>query len=77
MEDKCAVCRTPVDCRLYLRCDAEAVHVPVGSQEAHDAPPFDKVGVIDLETFYPAKERFTLAMRLNNLLASPGFAASR
>ncbi|WP_165220552.1 ATP-binding protein [Aquisphaera insulae] len=38
-------------------------------------PPFDKVGVIDLETFYPAKERFGLAMKLNNLLASPGFAA--
>lgn len=38
-------------------------------------PPFDKVGVIGLETFYPAKERFALAMRLNNLMASPGFAA--
>jgi hypothetical protein len=29
----------------------------------------------DLETFFPAKERFALAMALNNLLASPGFAA--
>jgi hypothetical protein len=38
-------------------------------------PPFDKVGVIDLESFFPAKERFELAMRLNNLMASPGFAA--
>jgi hypothetical protein len=38
-------------------------------------PPLEKVGVLDLESFYPAKERFTLAMRLNNLLASPGFAA--
>lgn len=38
-------------------------------------PPFDKVGVIDLETIYPAKERFTLAMSLNNLIASPGFAS--
>jgi hypothetical protein len=38
-------------------------------------PPFQKFGVLDLETFYPAKERFTLAMSLNNLLASPGFAA--
>ena len=38
-------------------------------------PPFDKVGVFDLETFYPAKERLQLAMALNNLLASPGFAA--
>ena len=43
----------------------------------HDVqkPPFDKVGVFDLESFYPAKERFGLAMRLNNVIASPGFAA--
>lgn len=37
-------------------------------------PPFDKVGVFDLETFYPAKDRLGLAMAINNLLASPGFA---
>ncbi len=37
------------------------------------APPFDRIGVMDLESFYPAKERFALAMRMNNLLASPGF----
>ncbi len=36
-------------------------------------PPFEKIGVIDLESFYPAKERFALSLRLNNLLASPGF----
>ncbi len=38
-------------------------------------PPFDKLGVLDLESFFPAKDRFALAMSLNNLLASPGFAA--
>ena len=38
-------------------------------------PPFEKVGVFDLETFYPARERLGLAMALNNLIASPGFAA--
>ncbi|MDB5336058.1 MAG: hypothetical protein JWN70_1677, partial [Planctomycetaceae bacterium] len=38
-------------------------------------PPFDKIGILDLESFYPAKARFGLAMSLNNLLASPGFAA--
>jgi len=37
-------------------------------------PPFDKIGVIDLESFYPAAERYKLAMRINNLLASPSFA---
>ena len=29
--------------------------------------------MLDLESFYPAKERFELAMAMNNLLASPGF----
>jgi hypothetical protein len=38
-------------------------------------PPFDRVGVVDVESFYPAKERAALAMSLNNLLASPGFSA--
>jgi len=38
-------------------------------------PPFQKVGVFDLETFYPARERLELAMAINNLLASPGFEA--
>ncbi len=39
------------------------------------SPPFERVGVLDLESFYPAKDRQALAMTLNNLLASPGFAA--
>jgi hypothetical protein len=37
-------------------------------------PPVTKIGVLDLDSFYPSKERFTLAMQLNNLLASPGFS---
>ncbi len=36
-------------------------------------PPFTQVGAFDLESFYPAKERFELSMMLNNLLAAPGF----
>lgn len=39
------------------------------------APPVQKVGVIDLDAFFPPKDRFELAMRLNTLLASPSFAA--
>ncbi len=39
------------------------------------SPPITKIGVLDLESFYPAKERFVLAMQLNQLLAAPGFAA--
>jgi hypothetical protein len=38
-------------------------------------PPFDKIGVVDLESFYPAKERSQFSMSLNNLLASPSFAS--
>jgi hypothetical protein len=38
-------------------------------------PGISRVGVVDLESFFPAKDRFALAMRLNNLLAAPGFAA--
>jgi hypothetical protein len=46
-----------------------------GLIRAIQAPPFDRIGVMDLDSFYPAKERFKLAMRLNNLLAAPGFEA--
>jgi len=38
-------------------------------------PPFEKVGVFELESFFPSKDRFGLAMRINNLLASPGFSS--
>lgn len=38
-------------------------------------PPVTRVGVLDLESFFPAKDRFELAMALNNLLAAPGFSA--
>jgi hypothetical protein len=41
---------------------------------AVQSPGFQKVGVMDIETFFPAKDRFALAMKLNNMLASPGFA---
>jgi hypothetical protein len=34
-------------------------------------PPVSRVGVFDLEAFFPAKDRHELAMKLNNFLASP------
>jgi hypothetical protein len=37
-------------------------------------PPLTHVGVMDMEAFYPAKDRSALAMSINNLLASPTFA---
>jgi hypothetical protein len=36
-------------------------------------PPFDKLGVLDLDTFIREKDRLALAMRLNNILAAPAF----
>lgn len=36
-------------------------------------PPFKRIGVMDMESFYPKRERSKLAMRINNLLAAPGF----
>ncbi len=37
------------------------------------SPPFNKIGVFELDSFYPEKERFSLAMQLNNILSAPGF----
>jgi hypothetical protein len=38
-------------------------------------PPITKVGVMDMESFFPSRDRFALAMQLNQLLAAPNFAA--
>jgi hypothetical protein len=40
-------------------------------------PPFDKLGALPLESFYPAKERQSLLMALNSLAALPSFEAWR
>lgn len=36
-------------------------------------PPFSTVGVMPLDTVFPPKDRMAFAMKLNNLLAAPGF----
>jgi hypothetical protein len=38
-------------------------------------PPIRKVGVVDIDSFMPEAKRTALAMKLNNLIASPGFAS--
>ena len=43
-------------------------------QQVQD-PPLRKLGVIDLESFFPSADRTKLAMRLNGLMASPSFAS--
>ncbi len=39
------------------------------------SPPLRKLGVFDIDTFFPPEERTALALRLNGLVASPAFAA--
>jgi hypothetical protein len=36
-------------------------------------PPVRKLGIFDVDTFYPEKDRFQLAMAFNSLVASPNF----
>ncbi len=40
---------------------------------AVQSPPIERIGVLDLESFFPQKDRLGFAMQLNNLLAAPGF----
>ncbi|HXK26259.1 MAG TPA: DUF87 domain-containing protein, partial [Myxococcota bacterium] len=42
--------------------------------QAIQKPGLERVGVLDLETFFAARDRAALATSLNNLLAAPGFA---
>ncbi|MBW1872215.1 MAG: hypothetical protein JRJ19_09130, partial [Deltaproteobacteria bacterium] len=37
------------------------------------SPPFEKLGVFDINRFFPEKDRFQLAMNLNSILAAPAF----
>lgn len=41
--------------------------------QAIQNPPLKQIGAFDIETFFPAKERFALAMRLNHIIAAPSF----
>ncbi len=38
-------------------------------------PPMRKLGVLELDAFFPPNDRMAFAMKLNGLLASPSFAA--
>jgi hypothetical protein len=43
--------------------------------QAIQQPPIRKIGVVDVNSFFPEAKRTALAMKLNNLIASPGFAS--
>ena len=52
------------------------VDLDLGSLIAQvQAPPLRKLGVFELDVFFPPKERTELAFKLNALVASPAFAA--
>jgi uncharacterized protein YlxW (UPF0749 family) len=36
-------------------------------------PPMRQLGVFNVDTFFPENDRFKLAMKMNNIIASPGF----
>lgn len=40
---------------------------------AVQSPPFERIGMMGVETFFPEKDRFDFTLRLNHLLANPGF----
>ena len=72
----------PIESREHILLSQILDHAWRGGQDLDIAglisqiqnPPISRIGVMDLDSFYPAKDRFSLAMRLNNLLAAPGFA---
>ncbi len=41
--------------------------------QAVQQPPMSRIGVMEVDSFYPAEERYELALKLNNVIASPGF----
>lgn len=61
---------------LIIRCwdNGNDMDLPTLIGQLMD-PPIRKLGILDLDTFFPPKDRRALAMKLNGLLASPSFAA--
>jgi hypothetical protein len=41
------------------------------------SPPFEKLGALSVDAFFPAKDRMGLSMQLNNILAAPAFESWR
>lgn len=61
---------------LFNHCWQQQIDLSLESIIRHlQKPPFDTVGVIDVESFMPAKQRQKLALKFNALLASPSFSS--
>jgi hypothetical protein len=54
--------------------EGRSLDVPALINEIQN-PPITQIGVMNVDSFFPANERFKLAMALNSLLAAPGFEA--
>jgi len=50
--------------------DLDLAKIIMGIQK----PPVEKLGVFDVDTFFPEKDRFDLSMEFNTLVASPQFS---
>ena len=76
---------TPTRCRAASTSCSRTSSPPRGPRAATSTsprssgrcsdPPVRKLGVFEVDTFFPPKDRTALALRLNGLLASPSFAA--
>ncbi len=72
----------PLQSREHILVSAVLSHYWTNGQDldlplfiqAIQNPPFDKVGVLSLDQFFSEDKRFELTMKVNNLLAAPGFA---
>lgn len=59
---------------ILNHCWQKSMKVDLGALiQMVQSPPVTKVGVMDIDSFFPAKDRFSMAMAMNNLLAAPGF----
>jgi hypothetical protein len=60
---------------IFQKAWADGQNITLETLVRHiQKPSFDKVGILDLDSFLPEKSRQTLALKFNNLLASPGFS---
>lgn len=60
---------------IFSNCWHDDIGITLETLIRHiQTPPFDKIGVMSLDTVCPEKDRMGLAMKMNNLLASPGFS---
>lgn len=59
---------------LFMNAYSQSKDLSLEELIAHIVtPPFKKVGIFDVETFFPQDERLKLALKLNTIIANPTF----